>query len=128
MAEYHVVWTETFQVQSGFASGAQYHIARLAAANLVNVASLKTDSAMVGVTLTKPGNPGENVTVMFEGIAKVTAGGTLTANALLTTDGSGRAVAAGSGDMVFGRALTAGASGNVVSAIIFPPVRWAGAI
>src|SRR5207245_11303099 len=105
--------TTALQVHPDCSSGAQDHIARLAAANLVNVASLKTDSAMVGVTLTKPGNPGENVTVMFEGIAKVFAGGTLTANALLTTDGSGRAVAAGSGDMCFGRALTAGGAGTV---------------
>ena len=128
MAEAHIIWTEAFIVQSGFASGAQYHIARFAAANTVNVASLKTDSAICGVTQTKPGNPGENVTVGVLGLSKVFAGGTISANAYATTDGSGRAVAAGSGDMVFGRPLVTTAAGNVYTFIIFPPVRWAGAI
>jgi len=109
-------------------SSFQYHIMRLSAANTVNVASQDTNSGMVGVLLNKP-ESGEAASIQYAGMGKVYAGAAITAGAILTNNGSGRAVAAGSGDMACARALeAAGAAGDIIDAVIFPPVRWAGAI
>src|SRR3990167_5617555 len=102
MAEYHMIWNETFQVQS---ATSQYTIARFVSANIANIASEDVHSSMLGVFQTKA-NPGEFASVGFQWVSKVLAGGSVTAGVFLTTDGSGRATAATSGDMTFGRALT----------------------
>lgn len=109
-------------------SGKRYHAVRLSAAKQVNQASLSTDSAIAGVLLNAP-KTNEAATVQYTGLGKVTAGGAISANVLISVNGSGRAAATASGDMAFGRALEAAtADGDVISVILFHPVRWAGAI
>jgi len=109
-------------------SGKQYHVMRLSAAETTNQASLATDSAIAGVLQNKP-ESGEAATVAYAGFSKVVAGAAVSANALITSNSSGRAVAVASGGMAIGRAMiAAGADGDVIEALLFPPVRWAGAI
>lgn len=109
----------------------QYHLVRYSAANAVNLAVLAVTSNLLGVLQNKP-KSGEFATVAYGGISKVVAGAAITAGDLLTTSTSGRAIVvtslASGQEMVFGRALTAaGADGDVIPALIFPPVRWTGA-
>lgn len=105
-----------------------WHIVRLSAAGTTMIASLDTSSQIAGV-LAGAVNSGDRATIAYDGRAKVVAGAAVTANAFITTNSSGRAVAAGSGDMVIGRALeAAGADGEVVSCLLVSPFRWSGAV
>ncbi|MBI4185310.1 MAG: DUF2190 family protein [Proteobacteria bacterium] len=89
-----------------------------------DIASDDTSTAMIGVLQNKPKATGRAASIAYLGPSKVVAGGTVTRGALLTCNGSGRAADAGSGDMVFGRALAAaGADGEVVPALVFPPFK-----
>lgn len=107
----------------------QYHILRLTTVGLTNICSQAAAAAAdgaVGVLLNKP-NSGQQASIGYFGEAKVVAGGSLTANVLITTNGSGRAAAAGSADIVVGRLLeTASANGDVVRALLCPPFRMIG--
>ncbi len=86
-----------------------------------------TSTAVLGVMQNNPAR-GEAMSIAYAGPSKVVAGGALTVNALITTNTSGRAAAVTSGDMVAGRVLEAsGADGDVISCLLFHPVRWAGA-
>lgn len=108
-------------------SGNQYHIVYQDAALSCDVASNATESAICGVLQNKP-QSGEHATVADGGISKVVAGAAVTQGDHLTVNGSGRAVTVGSGDMAVGRALeAAGADGDIISARLYPPVRWSGA-
>ena len=108
-------------------SGKQYHFVRLSAVNKCNQASEAVNSGLVGVQQNKP-KANEFATVAFFGQSKVTAGGAITAGDILTTNSSGRAAVIASGQVAAGRALeTAGADGDLISALLFPPVRWTGA-
>ena len=108
-------------------SGAQYALVRASAAGLTNIASLSTNSALVGVLQNKPLS-GQAATVADFGLSKVIAGASATVNTYFTNDSSGRAVAAQSGDMIIGRFLEApGAGGDIVTARLMPPVRMFGA-
>lgn len=108
-------------------SGKQYHLMRLSAANKCNQASLATASSLVGVLQNKP-QSGEFATIQHGGISKIVVGGAITAGDILTTNSSGRAAVVRSGDMACGRALEAGgADGDIIRAVLFPPVKWFGA-
>lgn len=108
-------------------SGKQYHIVRLTAGKGTNLASLATTSAIGGVLQTVSSS-GDRAAVGYSGVSKVVAGAALTENDVFTCNGSGRAVVVTSGQMAVGRALgAAGADGEVVTALIFPPFRWSGA-
>ena len=86
-----------------------------------------TSTALLGVMQNNPAR-GEAMTIAYAGPSKVVAGGSLTVNALITSNSSGRAAAVTSGDMVAGRVLeAAGADGDVISCLLFHPVRWSGA-
>jgi hypothetical protein len=86
-----------------------------------------TSTALLGVMQNNPGL-GEAMSIAYAGPSKVVAGGVLSVNALITSNASGRAAAVTSGDLVAGRVLeAAGADGDVVSALLFHPVRWSGA-
>lgn len=94
----------------------QWHILRAAAAGTTNVASNPAGQAadVIGVLFNKP-NSGQAASVIVGGESKVVAGGSITANTLLTTNGSGRAAAATSGDFILGMALeAASADGEVI--------------
>lgn len=108
-------------------SGKQYHAVRHSAAGQVNQSSDAADTAYAGVLLNKP-EANEHATVGRGGIGKITCGAAVSANALITTNGSGRAVAISSGDtsMVIGRVLEAAtADGDIVKAELFEtPHMW----
>ena len=108
-------------------SGKRYHLMRQSAEGSCNMASLSTNSALVGVLQSKP-ESGENASIAYLGKSKVVAGGAVTAGVMITNNSSGRAAAVASGGMACGRALqAAGADGEVISVLLFPPVRWNGA-
>ena len=73
-----------------------------------------------GVLQNAPGN-GEIASVLVMGVTKLRAGAAITADALLTSNTSGRAIAAASGDAICGRALEAAAGNNdIITAVIWP--------
>lgn len=99
-------------------SGKRYHIMRATGERTCNIASLATAAFGVGIVgvLENAPTSGHAATICVDGETKVTAGASFSVNALLTTNGSGRAIAAASGDLVVGRArVAAGADGDVVS-------------
>ncbi len=86
-----------------------------------------TSTALLGVMQNNPA-VGEAMSIAYAGPSKVVAGAAIAANKIITSDTSGRAAAVTSGDMAMGRLLEAsGANGDVVSALLFAPVRWSGA-
>ena len=108
-------------------SAKRYYIVRVVANSGCDIASLATTSAIAGVLVNDP-KSGETAAIAYAGLGKVVGGGTVTDGSFITSDSSGRAVNAGSGDMVIGRALTtATTTGEVVSALLIPPFRWSGA-
>lgn len=112
-------------------SAAQYHVVRISdGVDQVNIASLDTHSSMIGVLLNKPAASGRGASVAQSGKGKVVAGAAVSSTGLfLTCNGSGRAIAATSGDMCFGRNLeTAAADGDVISAMLMTPFRLSGAV
>jgi len=126
MAEFGRVETVTLKAAADL-SGKQYHAVRMSAANACNQASLSTDSAIVGVLQNKPQST-EAATVGYMGISKITVGGVVTAGDVLTSNSSGRAATVASGQIAIGRALeTSTQNGDVITAILQSPVRWAGA-
>jgi hypothetical protein len=127
MAEFGVQEALTLQAAADL-SAVQYHIVRLSAAQSCNVASDSTNSGILGVLQTKP-KTGEFATVGYLGKSKVVAGAAITVGAIITNNSSGRAAAVASGGMAFGRALEAAAAdGDIITCVLFPPVRWAGAV
>lgn len=126
MAEYQEIQALT-RVADADLSGAQYHFVKLVALGKTNIGSLATASTLAGVLLNNPGSA-ERAAIGFAGVGKLVAGAAITEGVFLTCNGSGRAVAAGSGDMVGARALmAAGADGEVITALYVPPFRWSGA-
>lgn len=102
-------------------SAKQYHIVRASGANLANQASLNTDAAIVGVLQNNP-QSGEGASIKDSGVGYVVAGGSITVNDRLTTNSSGRAATAASGQVVIGRALeAAAANGDKIQAIYNAP-------
>lgn len=107
----------------------QYIAVRMAGANTVNIASevagvSGVNKMGVGVLQNTP-KINEAATVAFMGLSKVRVGGTITGNQLITYNSSGMFVDAVSGDVVMGRALEAATTANeIVTAMLFPPVRW----
>lgn len=85
-----------------------------------------TSSLILGVLQNNPSRS-RAASIKMAGPSKIVAGAALGAGAMFTTNGSGRAAAVRSGDMVVGRILEASsADGDIVSAMLFPPVRWFG--
>ena len=109
-------------------SGYQYRIMRFSAAQQCNVASHALSAAAAqlpcGVLQNKP-KSGEAASIAYMGPSKVMAGAAVTARALITTDGSGKAIDAVSGSLVIGRAQeAAGATDEIIGVVLMPPVRW----
>ena len=126
MAEFQNLETYTLEAAADL-SAKQYHIVRGSAISKCNMGSAATDSGLIGVLQNKP-QSGEFACIADGGISKIVAGGTVTANQLVTTNGSGRAANAGSGDMIVGRALdTATTNGEIISVRLLTPVRLSGA-
>ena len=107
----------------------QYGVVRFAAATTVNICSevLKGGALKgpIGILQNKP-YANEAAEVCWAGLSKVFAGGTITAGAPISYDGSGHVIDAVSGDVVIGRAMEAATTaGEKVTAMIFPPIKWA---
>lgn len=103
----------------------QYHILRASAAGITVLASNAAEGpdGTIGVLANKP-NSGQAASVVYAGEFKVVVGSATTANALLTTNGAGRAVSAGiaSGDFSLGMGLEAAtADGQVIRCLINMP-------
>lgn len=110
----------------------QYLVMRLSAINTVKVASNAVAGAAtemaIGVLQNNPGTD-EGASVAYQGLSKVVGGAAITAGAMITHNGSGRAIAATSGSTVIGRALnTIANDGEIVTAMLFPPVRNLGTV
>jgi hypothetical protein len=130
MAEYGHYETLTM-VSAGDLSDAQYHLVRISdGGDSIDIASHATHSSMLGVLVNKPSAEDRHATIAYAGMAKVVAGAAInSAGVFFTCNGSGRAVAATSGQMVAGRILeTADADGDVVSVLLQNPVRLSGAV
>lgn len=118
-----------FQSNSNYTGlvGTRYIFVQATAGYRANQAVNATSSAILGVMQNNPGID-EAMSIACAGVSKVVAGGAVTANAIITTNASGRAAAVTSGDIACGRALeAAGADGDVFTAMLFHPVRWSGA-
>lgn len=89
-----------------------------------NLATNAVSNTVLGVLQNGP-DVNEAMSIAYSGRSKVVAGGALAANVIITTNASGRAAVVASGQMACGRLLeAAGADGDVVSALLFHPVRW----
>lgn len=124
MATFSDVVARTMQVGVDARTN-QYHIMRADAAGITDVASNPggDGNEVIGVLQNKP-NSGQAATIAYLGETKVVAGNaTVTVNALLTTNGSGRAVDATSGDFVVGQALeaTSGGDGEIIRMLLRIP-------
>lgn len=107
----------------------QYHIVRMAGANMVNVASHDGAAFQLGafgVLQNKP-NTNEAASVGRAGESAIIAGASYDEGDMLTTNGSGRAVAATSGDIVIAQAIEAAtADGQERLAVLCTPWRLVG--
>jgi hypothetical protein len=124
---------ENFTLKAGAdLSACLYHVVRLSDAvkGLVNISSQANHSSMIGVLRNAPAAAGRAATISLVGEGKVAAGAAIgSIGVFMTCNGSGRAIAAASGDMVFGRALeTATADGQHIRCLQFIPYRLSGAI
>lgn len=111
---------------------AAFTIARFsdaAASSKIAAASANTDP-VIGVTGNLAAGAGDMADVIHHGIGLVTLGGTVTAGAELTSDASGRAIAAvptaGVFMSVIGKALAPGVSGDVIEVLINPRAFYRG--
>lgn len=112
-------------------SAAQYHIMRITnGVDQVNIASAAAHSSMIGVLLNRPAAAGRAAAIGYASEGKVVAGAAITsAGVFFTSNGSGRAIAAASGDMVAGRVIeTATANGDVIRCLMIIPFRYSGAV
>jgi hypothetical protein len=127
MAEYNELFTLTLEAAADL-SLFQYCGVRISAQYRMNVASDPGASSYVGVLQTKPRQT-EFGTVAYLGKSKMVAGGAITAGALITINSSGRAAPVASGGMTIGQALdTSSADGDIISVLLKPAFRQAGAI
>ena len=107
----------------------RYHLVRLTGVDAINISSQAANNApetLIGVAQTNQVS-GRAIKVGFFGESKVVAGASITVGRWITSNGSGRAIAAASGDNVIGQALEApGADGDIFRAMIFPVWRLTG--
>lgn len=124
----HDIKTETY-LAAGDLSAHQYNVMRLSdGVNQINVNSNALTNAMLGVLVNKPNAAGRHATVAYGGRYKVRAGAAISSAGLfLTTNGSGRAIAAASGQVVFGKAIEiAAADGDLITVQLMDPWRLSG--
>ena len=101
----------------GDLSAGQYRFVELAADAQVDIVASAGGDA-VGVLQNDPSAAGRAATVAVMGVSKVVAGATVAAGARLQSDANGAAIAALTGDIVLGRALTGGAAGDVIEVLL----------
>jgi hypothetical protein len=102
----------------GDLSAGQFRFVELAADAQVDLVAAAGGDA-VGVLQNDPSAAGRAATVAVLGVSKVVAGAAVAAGARVQSDDEGRALAAASGDVVLGRALTAAsAAGEVIEVLL----------
>lgn len=102
----------------------QFRAMRISAEGIVNVASNVAANQFVGI-LASATSSGQNARVAVGGVSRATAGGNITAGALVTHTASGFITAAASGNLVIGRALTTAAANELVSVQLAEPSYFA---
>lgn len=130
MAEFGTVKSLTLKADSDLTEKL-YHIVRHSGDGATDQASLATAGFAVGAigVLQNRANSGRSATVGYLGESKVVAGGVVAVGVIITTNASGRATAAVSGDLAVGRAITsAAADGEVLRALLAPVWRLSGAV
>ena len=93
------------------------HIVQVSGANFGGLATSKTQ-ALVGIAMNEPANAGEHLSVCPLGRAEVYCNSAVTLGARITSGASGRAIPAGSGDVIIGYALEAASPGDLFTALI----------
>lgn len=89
-----------------------------AADGTVAIAAAATD-LLIGISSELDAAAGERCDVHMSGnIAEVDAGGTIARGASITSDASGKAVTATTGQVAVGKAEVSGVSGDVITAIV----------
>lgn len=72
----------------------------------------------IGVLQNKPDAAGKAATVAYAGVSKVIAGGVIAAGGAVSSDADGKAVAAGTGDVILGVALSVAAANDVIPVLL----------
>lgn len=99
-------------------SAAQYHFVSVASDGQVDATG--AGLAAIGVLQNDPSAAGRAAEVCVGGLTKVAAGGTVAAGAVVAANAAGKAVAATTGDIVLGTAVTGGADGSIISMVFNP--------
>lgn len=124
MANFGQQMTRTVTAARDMRVNFQYTVQRQAGAGTCDIASHSAAShtlGPVGILQTKP-DSGHAATIAYAGISKVVIGAAVTANAVLATNASGRAIDATSGFVIIGRALEAGgADGDIIQCLLQAP-------
>lgn len=113
MATTGVYTTETIEA-AGDLSAKQYHFGVINSSGQIAAVGVK-GAAADGVILNNPAAQGRATTVAKVGRVKVVAAGTITAGANVASDNAGKAIAAGTGDIILGKALEAAAANQVIT-------------
>lgn len=118
--------TRTYVAGSDLSSH-QYNIMQDNGGSLV-VASEAVNYGICGVLANRPAAANRHASVVDGGKYKVRAGAAINSTqSMLTCNGSGRAIVAGSGDMIIGYAQeTASNDGDIISVELVTPFRMSG--
>lgn len=113
------VLTEITRAANTDLSTKQYFFVKVVNNNGIGQIALAGDGEFaIGVLQNKPSAAGDDAKVAISGIAKVEAGGTITAGGPVAVDASGNAVAASSGDIVVGVAMDSAVDGDLVGVLL----------
>lgn len=101
-------------------SASQFRIAAVNTSDKAIIAAGNT-AKIIGVLMNKPTALGDAAQIAIGGVARVTAGATIEAGDLLTSDGDGKAIdTTTTADVLIGRALTGGADGQLIEVLLLP--------
>ena len=101
-------------------SASQFRIAVVNSSEKAAIAAAAT-AKIIGVLYNKPAAADVAAQIAISGVARVTAGGVVAAGDLLTSDANGKAIATTTtGNVLIGRALTAGADTQLIEVLLFP--------
>lgn len=98
-------------------SAGQYHFVNMSSDGQVDLVA-SAGAQGIGVLQNKPDAAGRAASVAVYGVAKVVAGGSITAGNRIQSDANGAAIAAASGDFVLGVAMTSADSGDLVEVLL----------
>lgn len=101
-------------------SASQFRIAVVNSSEKAAIAAAAT-AKIIGVLYNKPAAADVAAQIAISGVARVTAGGVVAAGDLLTSDANGKAIATTTtGNVLIGRALTAGADTQLIEVLLAP--------